>query len=469
MRQLGNLYMQDYGDFGKAYEYLATGIQLSEENKVWDQLPYLYMSMSSLYGADSRARSKKSGNETAYMARAYNAATRHKVYDALPGIVVNMCWLRNQGYDSFTQELEEFERATLPADLPKLAFARLYLKAHRAYMRKDYRQAEEFYRQAIEKIVPTGYSERYLITATIQEADMRKKGGDVKGAKDILLQYVQYAKKRKMMDHLMQLYLHLADCYTDIGMTDSADYYSLQYFRTREALKEHNMPDMGELTLSRQIESVNSDLKESSIVRQKREKQLLMAAAAGGLLLIVAAALFWALRSQRRNARQLFLQNRRLLDAVPARQESISNVAETSEAPPATNAQNAEKDTESPLGVDPKIADDVYRQIIDVMENSDDVYAQGFNVGRLAELTGFSLRLVSQVINQKSGSSFSRLLTEYRIREASRRLLSPRYDNFTVEGVAMSVGIQSRSTFTHTFKKVTGLTPAEFRRQGRRV
>ena len=36
--------------------------------------------------------------------------------------------------------------------------------------------------------------------------------------------------------------------------------------------------------------------------------------------------------------------------------------------------------------------------------------------------------------------------------------------NLTIEGVGQSLGFKSRTTFSKTFKSVTGLTPDEFRK-----
>lgn len=70
-----------------------------------------------------------------------------------------------------------------------------------------------------------------------------------------------------------------------------------------------------------------------------------------------------------------------------------------------------------------------------------------------------------QAINEHVQGGFRQLLLDYRIREACRRLGdNDTFGNLTVEGIANSVGIASRSTFSLSFKRLTGLTPAEYRR-----
>lgn len=53
--------------------------------------------------------------------------------------------------------------------------------------------------------------------------------------------------------------------------------------------------------------------------------------------------------------------------------------------------------------------------------------------------------------------------------EAMRRFDdAERYGNYSIEGVAESVGFRSRSTFSTWFKRFTGLGAAEYRRLGSR-
>lgn len=120
----------------------------------------------------------------------------------------------------------------------------------------------------------------------------------------------------------------------------------------------------------------------------------------------------------------------------------------------------------STLGDDDKAA--LVGRILQLFENSEEIYATDFDVQKLADLTDSSYRYVSQVVNEQLGKNFNQLLSEYRIQEARRRLNNnPRYGSYTIEAIGESVGFGSRSTFVTTFKKLTGLTPSEFQRQAR--
>ena len=62
-------------------------------------------------------------------------------------------------------------------------------------------------------------------------------------------------------------------------------------------------------------------------------------------------------------------------------------------------------------------------------------------------------------------ANFKQMLIEYRIKEACRRMNNvQRYGNYTVEGIAQSVGFKSRTNFAANFRRVTGLTPSSYQR-----
>lgn len=89
----------------------------------------------------------------------------------------------------------------------------------------------------------------------------------------------------------------------------------------------------------------------------------------------------------------------------------------------------------------------------------------GFSMRELSEICGSNQKYVSQVFNEDYGKSFTQLLNERRINVARQRLMdSANYGHLTIEAIVSDLGFKSRSTFSKTFKRLTGLTPSEFQR-----
>lgn len=80
----------------------------------------------------------------------------------------------------------------------------------------------------------------------------------------------------------------------------------------------------------------------------------------------------------------------------------------------------------------------------------------------LCQLTGFNRNYVSQAIRDKYDTNFKGLLNSYRIKEACRRLAAPQYDSITIEAIAAQLGYASRTYFSAVFKKVMGMSAAEY-------
>lgn len=70
---------------------------------------------------------------------------------------------------------------------------------------------------------------------------------------------------------------------------------------------------------------------------------------------------------------------------------------------------------------------------------------------------------LSQVINDHLGKNFPALINEYRIEDAKQMLISN--DSYTLEAIGYECGFNSKSTFFATFKKQTGLTPSQYKKQ----
>jgi AraC-like DNA-binding protein len=73
-------------------------------------------------------------------------------------------------------------------------------------------------------------------------------------------------------------------------------------------------------------------------------------------------------------------------------------------------------------------------------------------------------KLLSQVINELLHKNFFEFINHYRIEEAKRLLNNPKDKKITVLEVMYEVGFNSKSSFNTLFKKDTGLTPGEFKK-----
>ena len=74
---------------------------------------------------------------------------------------------------------------------------------------------------------------------------------------------------------------------------------------------------------------------------------------------------------------------------------------------------------------------------------------------------------LSQIINQNFKMNFYDFVNQYRVEESKKRLASKDYDHLSVLGIAFDCGFKSKSSFNRYFKKYTGVSPSEFKKNPR--
>lgn len=71
---------------------------------------------------------------------------------------------------------------------------------------------------------------------------------------------------------------------------------------------------------------------------------------------------------------------------------------------------------------------------------------------------------LSRVINEKYGVNFFDFINRYRVEEVKSKLENPESDNYSLLGIAFDCGFNTKSAFNRVFKKITGMTPSEYKK-----
>lgn len=100
-------------------------------------------------------------------------------------------------------------------------------------------------------------------------------------------------------------------------------------------------------------------------------------------------------------------------------------------------------------------------QVIDrICQYIDDHLSEDLSLVRLAELHYFNPSYLSRFFKQEKGVNLSEYIDRCRVRKAKELLQS---QELMIREVAAAVGYEAAHSFTRFFKKVTGLTPQEYR------
>jgi len=101
-------------------------------------------------------------------------------------------------------------------------------------------------------------------------------------------------------------------------------------------------------------------------------------------------------------------------------------------------------------------------KIISLLYTEKIYLSNSFSLRELSVKTGITSNHITEVLNRELGMSFYDLTHQYRIEEA-KRLIGEKGE-LKLEQLALNLGYNSKSTFFNAFKKLTSLTPNEYRK-----
>ncbi|MBQ9098009.1 MAG: AraC family transcriptional regulator [Clostridia bacterium] len=94
-------------------------------------------------------------------------------------------------------------------------------------------------------------------------------------------------------------------------------------------------------------------------------------------------------------------------------------------------------------------------------------FTEDITLSDVAAQLGYHEKYLSSALHSLTGMHFCMFLASYRVDLAKRILLSDAGQGKSISQVAMEVGFSSINTFNRSFKRLTGVTPVEYRKSRR--
>ena len=102
---------------------------------------------------------------------------------------------------------------------------------------------------------------------------------------------------------------------------------------------------------------------------------------------------------------------------------------------------------------------------LNMLMQSEKLYLhETLNLRMLSQRLDIEPNLVSHVLNNVLHKSFYDYVNEFRIAEVKRKIEDAAYSHLKIVEVAYECGFNSKATFNRVFKKVTGKSPSDFRK-----
>lgn len=116
----------------------------------------------------------------------------------------------------------------------------------------------------------------------------------------------------------------------------------------------------------------------------------------------------------------------------------------------------------------PSIDHEKYRfstqRIRDHIESTKPYLSPEYTLSDLSQELNMSIHDASQAINAGLGVNFNELINSYRVQEVKSRIQNGENEHFSLMSIGLDSGFNSKATFNRVFKRVTKMSPSEFKK-----
>ena len=460
---IGDTYRIYYNNQAEAYKYLLKSKDLAEKHHYDTFMPNIFMTLGGLYWRQwglqfNREQYQKEALN--YYKAAFWKSLETQDMTNLPHIMINLNYVAcvNKELSLTTKERETFPTIKLPDNI---RYQKTSLAINQAVNLLDQNKPEQAlevlrgaHQYANEECADFNASNAHSIINNLiiyTQVNM----GDPDALKTIQEDIVLTKKNNPAL--LFEIYGQLSMYYRTFNNPALAEKYELMWWRASDSIAQVTKAnELSNVRFLYELDKMNEEQKALTL-KQQHDRQMLWMVSGFLALALVLLTLLMINRNRIKQKNRVLYENNVELLAADEQRRKIAELQQRTEA-----------EKYGAIRMDEQSTEELWQNIIHVMEYSPEIYDENFSEPRLAELIEAKQNYVSQAINQQKGWTFSSLVTHYRIREACRRMNdTANYSNYTIEGIGQSVGYSSRSHFVKLFKKQTGLTPSDYMKQCR--
>ena len=281
-------------------------------------------------------------------------------------------------------------------------------------------------------------SQYYYTLYSIGKSEMYL--GNLDKAKYLMLSSYEQLKERDANIWLTNLQLNLSRLYARLGDFNQSDkYLQAALNHEQELFKKEKLKSISEIEIKYETDKKEQELAIQKLEIESQSRKILFFGITALLFAIGLAFVLILIRKIRINNKNLFERNKELT----SRWEKLKVCT------------NSEKESS---------ADSlVYKKITEFM-NQDQLFKNpDLSLDLISKKISSNTKYVSRAIKESTGMNFNTFINTHRIEEAKRILLDPVQSSWSLDAVAEHCGFNNPTTFYTSFKKYTGLTPANYR------
>lgn len=109
---------------------------------------------------------------------------------------------------------------------------------------------------------------------------------------------------------------------------------------------------------------------------------------------------------------------------------------------------------------------DIYHSELITLMQEEELYKDPeLSMTILSSRMNLSKGYLSLIINQKEQKNFFEFVNFYRVEEVKKNIIDDAKSHYSLLGLGLEAGFKSKSTFNSVFKKITGYTPSQYKKQ----
>lgn len=468
--KLWERYMFDFHDLSTAMEYLNLAADISESEHIpTAEVDYAYAICYQNMGNHTREQELYRKSLDFYEAALNKIPDtgEYSLYDRLIPNYLTLLYSMN----------EPMGRSSRHIDLYIGMYSDSVSANRRHYIKTLYRGLDALQSQRFDEAASHFSNMRRYIDSSsgkymsiLNEATALQRSGRVKEALKVLDKADSLLKAEENPEMLVSINFTRSKYWEMLGDTSNSHHFYILYCQARDSLLSYRqMSSLHKAEFSQSIMRLDRKLIEMEYWGKIKTAAITVSLLIMLLLSGAAVIIIRKNRELKRSNRALYEHNKEILAIEKRERAERERYAAMLESNRKYTDNHGDPTPKADKYSSRKLTDDIKNEIhdlvLDAMENSQKLYDSDFSLGQLSKICGSPQEYVSQVINETFGCNFNELVNKYRIREACRRISDrENYSQFTLAAIAAGVGIDSPTTFSKYFKKVTGLTPSQYKK-----
>lgn len=460
------IYLYHLFDYSRAYDNLVKAEEIRDELGV--EFPFVDSHFGALYHTLHSISKDESFNDMAleHFKKAFNSANKTENIDMLDAMFSNILVtiFKNDNLSEIKNEWNIYKNAK-HSDNDSLFVTNCkfyYLLDH--IEKKQYNEAISLSDSIIKYVGDSEILSRKRFNAYLLKSMVYEKTGNYYASVNQAILMMNMANKYNYSEEKIEAYEVLSNYYKLLGDKENFFKYRTKYYDLRDTMLSFSqVTAISKKPLVNEIEKMNTIMSDIRIKDKIQKNIILFFIVALTIIIISTLLIMKKNKLLNQSNRNLFLNYQNLIKSQEEEHRQLKEYINKYNSLKESNEKSIEKYQGSKLESD--YINELLDKILSVMEDVEEISSPAFSMKRLVELASSNYTYVSQVINDKCGCNFSQLLNKYRIKEVCRRLSDEdNYGQYTTEAIAESVGFKSRSAFANSFKKVTGLTPSQYKK-----